>query len=182
MTYIIGIDPSARDATAQFAPLTLGTTSNYKPPTTASNGTLPTLTGAYQGSLFIYAQAASGQTIVPGDVVAVVDATFQTSQLTKALADALNRIAVAPVAPSGSTAHTNITAGQWAWFQIYGQIPGVNCAATTTQDVALYTTAVAGRVNSTSASQTLIRGLKINTTTVGAAVTQGVAGTILSAT
>jgi hypothetical protein len=182
MSYIIGIDPSTRDSSAQFAPLTLGTTSNYKPPTTASNGTLPVLNGAFQGALFVYAQVATGQTIVPGDAVAIINATFQVSQLTKALADALHRVAIAPDEISGTTAHTSITAGQWAWFQIYGATPGINVANGTTADSALYTTATAGRLSATATSQTLIRGAAINTTAGADAVIIGRLNTIISAT
>lgn len=180
MTYIIGIEPANRDTTPAYAPLTLGATTNYKAPTTASNGTVAQVTGSFNGCLFIYAQVATGQTIVPGDVVSI-DGSAQASQMTKALADALHRVAIAPTAPSGTTAFTNLTAGQWGWFQIFGQVNGVNAGAST-QDVAMYTTATAGRVSSTATSQTLIRGLAITTTIGAAAVTPARAATILSAT
>lgn len=76
-----------------------------------------------------------------------------------------------------------LTVGQYAWvFVGPGKNVSVKAAASCVQDVKLYTTATAGVVD--DAATTLINGLKIVTTIVGAAATPCIAecelGTVLA--
>lgn len=71
---------------------------------------------------------------------------------------------------------------QYGWFFVGPGLVSVNVAASCVQDVKLYTTAVAGVVD--DSATTLINGLKLITTIVGAAVSPCVAecelGTVLA--
>lgn len=99
-------------------------------------------------STWVYVQA--GAAITQYDAVAI-DENFQCVALTKALADAGHTIGVAQVA---------FTDNQFGWVPVQGSGNiSVRVAANCAPDVQLYTTATAGVLDDTSASQTLIRGL-----------------------
>jgi len=105
---------------------------------------------AANGNEFIYVQA--GAAIAQFDAVAV-DESFAARPLTKALADAGEKICLAQVAFANTA---------FGWVQTRG-LGRVNVSASVAADVLLYTTATAGRLSSTSASQTLVRGLVLTT-------------------
>lgn len=111
---------------------------------------LGTRVTATDGSEWLYVQA--GEAITQYMWVSI-DENFQAVKGTKALADAGHGVGFAQVAFSDN---------DLGWVCVNG--PGnitVRVAAACAPDVQLYTTATAGILDDTSASQTLIRGVVI---------------------
>lgn len=102
---------------------------------------------ASDGSAWLYVQA--GAAITQYSWVAI-DENYQAVMGTKALADAGHQVGFAQVAFADN---------DFGWVCVHG--PGnitVRALASCAADVQLYTTATAGALDDTSASQTLIRG------------------------
>ena len=110
------------------------------------------------GSRWIYVQASGA--ITAYDAVAI-DENYQAAALTKTLADAGHRIGFAQVA---------FTDNDYGWVALEGSNISVRVAVSCAADVSLYTTATAGVLDDTSASQTKISGAVIVTAGTSAAV------------
>jgi hypothetical protein len=105
---------------------------------------------AANGNEFIYVQA--GAAIAQYDAVAINEA-WSAVPLTKALADAREKIGIAQVAFAN-------TAFGWVMTRGLGRLAVLaSCAA----DVLLYTSATAGSLDDTATDQTLIRGVVLTT-------------------
>lgn len=129
-------------------------------PTTPEQ-TLGTVVRATDGQEFTYVQASGA--ISQYDFVGI-DENFQAAALTKAIADDGHAIGVAQVAFADNDYGWIATKGH----NLTGAVLG-SCAA----DVALYTSATAGALDDTSASQTKIDGVvavAANGTTAAASV------------
>lgn len=115
------------------------------------------------GQKWIYIKANG--TVAQYDCVSI-DEAFGIDALTKALADQKNGIGFAQIA---------FTVNQYGWVCVESGGIGaqVNVLASCVQDVPLYTSATAGKLDDASASQTLISGVAI-TATVGGATTPAV--------
>jgi hypothetical protein len=129
----------------------LTTTRTTNDPTNGGQGVaLGSRFVAANGNEFIYVQAAAA--IAQFDAVAV-DETFAARPLTKALADAREKIGIAQVAFAN-------TAFGWVMIRGLGRLAVLaSCAA----DVVLYTSATAGSLDDDATSQTLIRGIVLTT-------------------
>ena len=68
--------------------------------------------------------------------------------------------------------------GDYGWIVRSGANFKLSCAASCAKDVKLYTTATAGVVDDASASQSIIPGLRINTTITSAAVVSDASASI----
>ena len=110
---------------------------------------LGTVKLATDGSEWVYGLAAT--TINAGDCVHI-DANYNVSQMTNALATA----ALGTVAFSANA----VTVGSYAWFALAGLSIQASVLTGTAAGVALYTTATAGVLSSTAASQIQIYGVK----------------------
>lgn len=104
----------------------------------------------HRGYQYMFVHAAGA--IAQFDVVSI-DEAYETSPLTKALADASNKIGVAPFA---------LADNDFGWVQVSG-ICTLNVLLSCAADVALYTTATAGSLDDTPTSQTKIAGLTLTT-------------------
>lgn len=105
------------------------------------------------GSIWEYVLAAT--TINLNDCV-LLDAGSNASQSTKALADTISyRVGVA--------AAVAIPSASYGWVATSGQSLKVNVLTGTSANAALYTTATAGALSSTSSSQDLIAGITVTT-------------------
>lgn len=102
-----------------------------------------------RGWMFVRAEGA----LSIGTVVAI-DENFDAYPITKALADAGNKIGVAPAAFADE---------ELGWVQISGIVANVLVLASCAADVALYTCATAGSIDDASASQTKINGIVLTT-------------------
>lgn len=98
------------------------------------------------GTEWVYVQASGA--ITQYDCVAI-DESFQAAAMTKALADAGHQVGFAQVAFADN---------DYGWVAIRGADIGCRLKTACAADVALYTTASAGMLDDTSASQTLING------------------------
>lgn len=104
----------------------------------------------HRGYRWMYVRAEGALSV--GTVVAI-DEAFDAFPLTKALADAGNKIGVAQVAAADE---------DFCWVLVYGigqALVLASCAA----DVALYTCATAGSLDDTTTSQTKINGIVLTT-------------------
>lgn len=116
--------------------------------TTELNAVLGQTTRATDGSIWTYVQANGAVTAY--DCVCI-DENFQAAACTKALVDAGHGIGFAQAAFADN---------EYGWVATHA--PGnasVRVAASCAADVQLYTTATAGVLDDTSASQTIIRGV-----------------------
>lgn len=105
------------------------------------------------GSTWEFVQAAT--TINLNDCV-VLDSGSNASQITKALADTYSyRL--------GFANGIAIASGSWGWVSTQGQSLKVNVLTGTSANAALYTTATAGVLSSTSTSQDLVTGVTVTT-------------------
>lgn len=102
-----------------------------------------------RGWMFVRAEG----TLATGTVVAI-DENFDAFPITKALADAGNKIGVAPAAFADE---------ELGWVQISGIVANVLVLASCAADVALYTCATAGSIDDTTTSQTKINGIVLTT-------------------
>ncbi len=103
---------------------------------------------ATDNSIWVYVQANGA--ITQYDAVGI-DENFQAAALTKTMADSGHGVGFAQVAFADN---------EYGW--VASHAPGnvsVRCAASCAADVNLYTTATAGVLDDTSASQTLLRGV-----------------------
>lgn len=103
---------------------------------------------------YVFVSASSA--IAANDCVAITNA-YAAAPVTKALADAGNKIGVAQIA---------IASGSYGWVQTRG-VGSVNVLASAASGAALYTTATAGKLDDTATSQTLIESLKLTATNGG---------------
>lgn len=121
-------------------------------PTTSAGFALGTTIYTNDGGSYQYVQCA---TAVTQYHVVGIDEDYKISPLTKTIADDGWRIGVA--------SQSGFAADDFGWVQLTGtttlKVLG-SCAA----DVTLYTTATAGALDDTSASQTNIDGIVITTT------------------
>lgn len=108
---------------------------------------LGTQVTATDGQVWVYAQA--GGAITAYDWVAI-DENFQMVAGTKALADAGHAVGFAQAAFDDN---------DMGWVCVHGKNISVNTLASCAPDVQLYTSGTAGKLDDTSASQTLIRGV-----------------------
>lgn len=105
------------------------------------------------GSIWEYVLAA---TVINLNDCVVLDAGSNASQITKALADTYSyRL--------GFACGLAIPSGSYGWVATQGQSLKVNVLTGTSANVALYTTASAGVLSSTSSSQDLITGVTVTT-------------------
>lgn len=95
---------------------------------------------------WVYVQASGA--ITQYDAVGI-DENYQAAALTKAIADAGHQIGFAQVAFADN---------DYGWVACKGSNISVRVAVSCAADVALYTTATAGVVDDTSASQTKLNG------------------------
>lgn len=110
------------------------------------------------GIQFVYVLAA---TVININECVCIDKGFNASEATTALASTGEyRPGFAQVA---------IPSGSYGWVALNGSGILVSMAASCTKDSALYTTATAGVLGTTSGGQTLVAGVYAITTTVGAA-------------
>lgn len=109
----------------------------------------------YLGKKYVFAKASAA---VSANRVCLLSDDGTTAQhLTNAQNKIGARLAVATV---------DVAMGDWGYFQVYG--PGlIRVAASTTGGAQLYTTATAGVLGSTSASQDTIGGMSLTTTNGG---------------
>jgi hypothetical protein len=125
-------------------------------------------------SEWVYVQASSA--VAVNDCVALTTTAagvVQAAPVTKALADDGAPLAVAPVA---------IPSGSYAWVaRRFGSGISVNVLANCVADVPLYTTATAGKLDDDATSQTLVRGIRITTTTTPAAAVAAVSNSPMGA-
>jgi hypothetical protein len=107
---------------------------------------------ATDGSNWLYVHAA--EAVAQYDCVAI-DENFEVRKITKALADAGHGVGFAQVA---------LADNDFGWVAVNS--PGnitVNVLASCAADVQLYTSGTAGKLDDTSASQNLIRGVVLVT-------------------
>lgn len=104
------------------------------------------------GAEFMFVLAGSAITV--NQAVGITPVTCSAAPLTKALADAGAEFAVAPVA---------IASGYYGWVQTKGAA-SVTLKNSCLPNVALYTTASAGMLDDTSASQTRVYGVRAQVT------------------
>jgi hypothetical protein len=104
----------------------------------------------HRGYQYMYVHANGA--IAQYDVVAI-DEAYETAPITKALADASNKVGVAPVAFADN---------DFGWVQVSGLVT-MNVLASCAADVALYTSVTAGSLDDASASQTKIAGISLTT-------------------
>lgn len=121
---------------------------------------------AYPGTPFIpgfrafanngaeYAFIKAGSTITANQALGITPLTFSADPLTKAMADAGREFAVAGVA---------ITSGQYGWAQTKGA-QSITLKNACLPNVPLYTTASAGMLDDTAASQTRVYGVRAEVT------------------
>jgi len=126
-------------------------------PTTAEFD-LGTCVMGTDGTKWVYVQASGA--ITQYDAVGI-DENYQAAALTKALADAGHQVGYAQVAFADN---------DYGWIACAGSNVSVRVAASCAADVALYTTATAGVLDDTSASQTKLLGAVIVTAGTSAAV------------
>lgn len=117
----------------------------------------PPFTVGYQalgsnGSKWVFIKAASAITI--SQVVGVDQTTWLGAPLTKAMADAGRAIGIAPTA---------IGSGVYGWIQLTGS-GSATLKNSCLPNVPLYTSASAGMLDDTSASQTRIYGIRSQVT------------------
>jgi len=112
---------------------------------------LGTKVQATDGQTWVYAQA--GAAISQYDWVAI-DENFQMVKGTKALADAGHEVGFAQAAFDDN---------DMGWVCVGGKNITVNVLASCAADVQLYTSGTAGKLDDTSGSQTLIRGVVLVT-------------------
>lgn len=127
-------------------------------PTTAEFD-LGTVVDGTDGSKWIYVKASAA--ITQYDCVAI-DEDYNATPMTKALADAGHRPGFAQVA---------FASADYGWVALEGSNISARLGASCAADVQLYTTAGAGILDDTAASQTAIRGVVavvLNTTSGGA--------------
>jgi hypothetical protein len=103
---------------------------------------------------YIRVQAAAA--ITAGAYVSI-DENYSATMITKALADTGNKVGCCPTA---------LTSAYYGWAQIYGPVSGL-VLANMAADIALYTTASAGYLASTTTNQTKINGVTIASTAAG---------------
>lgn len=120
---------------------------NPGPPFTVGTQAFGTL-----GSKWIFVKAASAITI--SQVVGVDQTTSFAAPLTKAMADAARLIGIAPTA---------IGSGVYGWIQLTGA-GSATLKNACLPNVPLYTTASAGMLDDTSASQTRVYGIRSQVT------------------
>lgn len=112
---------------------------------------LGTRVTATDGSEWVYVQA--GEAISQYMWVAI-DENFQAVKGTKALADAGHEVGFAQVGFSDN---------DMGWVCVHGKNITVTVLASCAADVQLYTSGTAGKLDDTSGSQTLIRGVVLVT-------------------
>lgn len=112
---------------------------------------LGTRTVATDGQHFVYVQASGA--ITQYDVVGV-DENFQAAAVTKAIVDDGWEIGTAQVAFADN---------DYGWIATKGSNLTINVLGSCAADVALYTSATAGSLDDTSASQTKIDGIVLVT-------------------
>lgn len=103
--------------------------------------------------IFLKGVASTGQYDAVG-----IQADYSTVLLNKTEADKLRRVAIAQAA---------LVASKYGWYLLRGE-GYVNLLANCAKDVALYTTATAGSLDDTSASQTKVLGI-VNQTAITSA-------------
>lgn len=113
---------------------------------TAADFDLGTAIIGTDGTKWVYVQASGA--ITQYDAVAI-DENYQAAALTKALADAGHAVGFAQVAFADN---------DYGWVAVEGSNISVRVAVACQPDVALYTTATAGVLDDTSASQTKLTG------------------------
>lgn len=105
------------------------------------------------GNRFLYVRAS--EALVLSDAIVITPA-FLAARVTKALVDLGRTLAAVPTMNTGISA---ITTQYYFWAQVSG-VANVNCITGSTSSVSpVYTTASAGALGTSSASQSLVRGI-----------------------
>lgn len=107
------------------------------------------------GSKWLYVLASASA--ITQYMAVGIDKNFKINRVTKALVDAGNRVGLAQVA---------FAAGQYGWVALEGSNDLLKVTAKNgcLPSVALYTTATAGYLDDTAASQTLVNGVVLTDT------------------
>lgn len=105
------------------------------------------------GNRFVYVRA--NEALVLSDAIAILP-TFLAVRVTKAQVDLGRTLGAVPAMNTGITAITTL---YYFWAQVSG-VANVNCITGSTSSVSpVYTTASAGTLGTSSAAQSLVRGI-----------------------